>query len=111
MRQGPNRSVRALRIGVADGARTRDIQNHNLVLYQLNYSHHRCPSEQHRPCYPVWVRPEKSGWPAGVTGGQRVQSGSGSAAAAALTSSDAGPGWGTNAVAREDGSAANDSWR
>lgn len=32
--------------GVADGARTRDIQNHNLVLYQLNYSHHRCPREQ-----------------------------------------------------------------
>lgn len=28
--------------GVADGARTRDNQNHNLVLYQLNYSHHRC---------------------------------------------------------------------
>jgi hypothetical protein len=26
---------------VADGARTRDIQDHNLVLYQLNYSHHR----------------------------------------------------------------------
>ena len=28
--------------GVADGARTRDTQDHNLVLYQLNYSHHRC---------------------------------------------------------------------
>ena len=27
--------------GVADGARTRDTQDHNLVLYQLNYSHHR----------------------------------------------------------------------
>lgn len=26
--------------GVADGARTRDFQDHNLVLYQLNYSHH-----------------------------------------------------------------------
>lgn len=26
--------------GVADGARTRDTQDHNLVLYQLNYSHH-----------------------------------------------------------------------
>ena len=30
------------RFGVADGARTRDTQDHNLVLYQLNYSHHRC---------------------------------------------------------------------
>jgi hypothetical protein len=28
-------------LGVADGTRTRDIQDHNLVLYQLNYSHHR----------------------------------------------------------------------
>ncbi len=28
-------------LGVADGARTRDTQDHNLVLYQLNYSHHR----------------------------------------------------------------------
>ncbi len=26
---------------MADGARTRDAQDHNLVLYQLNYSHHR----------------------------------------------------------------------
>ena len=30
----------ASRIGVADGTRTRDSQDHNLVLYQLNYSHH-----------------------------------------------------------------------
>ena len=29
------------RFGVADGTRTRDIQDHNLTLYQLNYSHHR----------------------------------------------------------------------
>jgi hypothetical protein len=28
------------RFGVADGARTHDNQNHNLALYQLNYSHH-----------------------------------------------------------------------
>ena len=27
--------------GVPDGARTRDKQNHNLLLYQLNYGHHR----------------------------------------------------------------------
>lgn len=36
----PERKARAF--GVADGARTRDTQDHNLVLYQLNYSHHRC---------------------------------------------------------------------
>src|SRR5699024_11213414 len=29
-------------LGVADGTRTRDTQDHNLVLYQLNYSHHCC---------------------------------------------------------------------
>ena len=26
--------------GVSDGARTRDPQDHNLVLYQLSYAHH-----------------------------------------------------------------------
>ncbi len=31
----------ALSLGVADGTRTRDSQDHNLVLYQLNYSHQR----------------------------------------------------------------------
>ena len=29
-----------LEIGVADGTRTRDVLDHNQVLYQLNYSHH-----------------------------------------------------------------------
>ena len=27
--------------GVGDGTRTHDNQNHNLALYQLNYTHHR----------------------------------------------------------------------
>lgn len=36
---------RGLFFGVTDGTRTRDIQDHNLVLYQLNYGHHcRCVS-------------------------------------------------------------------
>ncbi len=30
-----------LPLGVTDGTRTRDSQDHNLVLYQLNYGHHR----------------------------------------------------------------------
>ena len=30
----------ALFYGVSDGARTRDPQNHNLMLYQLSYAHH-----------------------------------------------------------------------
>ena len=37
-RSGPS----ALRLyGVGDGTRTRDTRNHNPMLYQLNYTHHR----------------------------------------------------------------------
>lgn len=47
--------------GVADGARTRDTQDHNLVLYQLNYSHH-CRFEssdiQITPCSMIY----KNAW-------------------------------------------------
>ena len=32
--------TRASPCGVSDGARTRDTQDHNLVLYQLSYTHH-----------------------------------------------------------------------
>src|SRR5581483_8945133 len=32
--------------GVSDGTRTRDLQDHNLAFYQLNYTHHR-RSAQH----------------------------------------------------------------
>ena len=39
MSQAPSKG--GLTCGVADGTRTRDSQDHNLVLYQLNYSHHR----------------------------------------------------------------------
>ncbi len=28
--------------GASDGARTRDIQDHNLALYQLSYTRHLC---------------------------------------------------------------------
>ena len=33
-------TVPPLTCGVSDGTRTRDIQDHNLTLYQLNYTHH-----------------------------------------------------------------------
>lgn len=36
---GDSRSPRFRYRGVTNGARTRDIQNHNLALYQLSYSH------------------------------------------------------------------------
>jgi hypothetical protein len=37
----PFRRKGQLTCGVSDGIRTRDFQDHNLVLYQLNYTHHR----------------------------------------------------------------------
>jgi hypothetical protein len=36
----PSGPKQILTSGVSDGTRTRDIQDHNLVLYQLNYTHH-----------------------------------------------------------------------
>ncbi len=39
MRKTPCLS-RGFSFGVSDGTRTRDSQDHNLVLYQLNYTHH-----------------------------------------------------------------------
>ena len=38
--KGPGRLTGASPRGVSDGARTRDTQDHNLVLYQLSYTHH-----------------------------------------------------------------------
>lgn len=34
--------TRTLLTGVNDGTRTRDILDHNQVLYQLSYAHHDC---------------------------------------------------------------------
>jgi hypothetical protein len=34
-------SAKEIFLGVADGTRTHDDQNHNLGLYQLSYSHRR----------------------------------------------------------------------
>lgn len=31
------------KLGVNDGARTRDISDHNRMLYQLSYAHHEVP--------------------------------------------------------------------
>ena len=42
--KGPERTLRPFRhtfYGVDDGTRTRDTRNHNPMLYQLNYIHHR----------------------------------------------------------------------
>ena len=40
--KAPNGFVRGLHLdGVSDGARTRDPRDHNAMLYQLSYAHHR----------------------------------------------------------------------
>jgi hypothetical protein len=39
--EGPLERLCPVLLGVADGTRTHDDQNHNLGLYQLSYSHRR----------------------------------------------------------------------
>ena len=43
-----SRLTRASPSGVSDGARTRDTQDHNLVLYQLSYTHHAPAGRERR---------------------------------------------------------------
>ena len=64
---------------MSDGTRTHDTQDHNLVLYQLSYTHH-CTSRS--------IVPAQSG------------SADSSSAAAFCASSPVGPGSGTNTVLR-----------
>lgn len=98
-----------LSFGVSDGTRTRDSQDHNLVLYQLNYTHHTGQlldamrrSLQRSVVYMPPVGGTKSGVADAAAlgiGGVRRHS-SVIFFAAAATSSEVGPGCGTKAVAR-----------
>ncbi len=72
-----------VRVGVSDGARTRDILDHNQVLYLLSYTHHGRPG-------PGGRRDQSTG----PTSMPRT------AFAASLAWSDVGPGCGTNSVRR-----------
>ena len=57
-------------LGVADGARTRDTQDHNLVLYQLNYSHHCCLKCSEINLSPLFQNYKNtSSWRVGGSGG------------------------------------------
>ena len=38
-----------MRLGVDDGARTRDPLDHNQVLYRLSYNHRTCPRQGRSP--------------------------------------------------------------
>lgn len=83
-----------------DGTRTRDSQNHNLVLYQLNYTHQVPGIARLEELYPT-VPAESNRY--GLRGAGRVdlgfQAGPSSWTAAVISSLD-GPGAGTKAVLR-----------
>lgn len=86
--------------GVDDGTRTRDSQNHNLVLYQLNYTHQVPGIARLEELYPtVPAESNRYGLHPVERGDQRIQAGPSSSTAAAICSVD-GPGAGTKAVLR-----------
>ena len=98
--------------GVSDGARTRDTQDHNLVLYQLSYTHHVSRTAARRRI----VRgnrhhdtgdPQASDAAGGVCPGSPASSAANSSAKDAVTLAAAacawdveGPGTSTNSVCR-----------
>jgi hypothetical protein len=82
------RQLMAADPGVSDGSRTRDILDHNQVLYQLSYTHQGLAW----PAPPTMV----AGDPAGHCSGIRSRT----TAAAAWASSELGPGSGTKMVRR-----------
>lgn len=86
--------------GVDDGTRTRDSQNHNLVLYQLNYTHQVPGIARLEELYPT-VPAESNRYGLRLTerGDLRFQAGPSFSTAAAISSVD-GPGAGTKAVLR-----------
>ena len=90
----PRPCGRGLFVGVSDGTRTRDSQDHNLVLYQLNYTHH-CIRDRPGPvataieilaCFPENDESPGQAGPRSFT--------------TAVMSADDGPGAATNAVRR-----------
>lgn len=72
---------------MSDGARTRDILDHNQVLYLLSYTHHRPGKRASEKCTPNPLPREPV--PDYCN-----------ADAAALAASESGPGWATRMVAR-----------
>lgn len=86
--------------GVDDGTRTRDSQNHNLVLYQLNYTHQVPGIARLEELYPtVPAESNRYGFRPAAAGDLRFQAGPSSCTAAVISSVD-GPGAGTKAVLR-----------
>src|SRR3954469_4678332 len=108
-----SRLTRASPDGVSDGARTRDTQDHNLVLYQLSYTHHGpAPRARWRnrsndtgggqapgaPRGAVSLTSRRE--PAASPASRRAATDSTTSSAAARACSLLGPGAGTNKVRR-----------
>ena len=61
---------------VSDGTRTRDFLDHNQVLYQLSYTHHRAAGHSRRrvqhyragPASPIGAREAATAWACSVVG-------------------------------------------
>jgi hypothetical protein len=82
--------------GVSDGTRTRDIRDHNQVLYQLSYTHHGSPTPPRRP----GEQRKCTCSQAVLSSGPMPVSEPPNSWARTLASADAGPGEGTNTAAR-----------
>jgi hypothetical protein len=85
---------------VTDGIRTRDIRDHNPVLYLLSYGHHdvpgpECPGARRRPMIAVSDGALSTGMPAGAPPPRAHNP-----AAISLDCATSGPGSGTNTVRR-----------
>ena len=74
---------------MSDGTRTRDFLDHNQVLYQLSYTHHRAAGHSRR------LVPDYRADPPSPTGVRRARE-----AATAWACSVVGPGEATNRVRR-----------
>jgi hypothetical protein len=96
---------------VSDGARTRDILDHNQVLYQLSYTHHEPPAGPAGTSQGIGVHGTGTGRPRRTTFRQSAALAEAGAAAgsegptsyvaaSALAASVSGPGCGTNTAAR-----------
>ncbi len=89
---------------MSDGTRTRDILDHNQVLYQLSYTHH---DRRWNLSFPRPAEKKSTGF-SGVLahtfsrGRRRGGYGAGTTcrAAIALAVSESGPGWGTKTASR-----------
>ena len=83
---------------MSDGTRTRDILDHNQVLYQLSYTHHGLEAGEHSSGAAIFdrieLRTQRPRQPASPAPSAPNRS------AIAFAAAESGPGGGTNTAAR-----------